>query len=203
VNSVRASRSRSKLPPILFACTATISACTGAHGISNSARADLSCPVPKTRVDTSDWQEFRARNASFTIRLPAGSRDSEEALHPDVTQIWEVGPPQRSWDVTYLRPHDLYNDLNPALPPSGEGITRRSRVQFGPCQETIGARDATVWVGEWVSRGMFAYLPYQVIVHWHLGPDQELFILAQTRTKEDQARALAALRSVRFEPTDP
>ena len=155
------------------------------------------CPVPATRVDVTTWQEIRARNAPFTIRLPSEAKDAF-AEHRHVAQVWQVGPDNRYWDIVYHRPGLPSEAVSPFSEPAGIGVTRHQDIQYGPCTERIGGRDVTVWLGSWLNRGIHSHLRYQVIASWKLESGETLYILGQGNSEEERDRALAALRSVRI-----
>ena len=138
------------------------------------------CPVPATTVDMTEWQEIRARNAPFTIRLPSGTKEAF-AEHRHTAQVWQIGPDGRHWDIVYLRPGTPSEANSPFAEPTGLGVTRHQDIQYGPCTERIGERDLTLWLGSWLNRGMHSHLRYQVIGSWKPDSGQTLYILGQAR----------------------
>jgi hypothetical protein len=157
------------------------------------------CPVPSVSVDTSGWTQFRARNAPFDIRLPSNSKDMS-VEYPKVDQTWAADSAGDPWFIVYVRPNDLPAELDPSGEPRGAGVTRSPVIQYGPCSEPIGGREATVWVGEWVTRGIHSSFPHQALVTWELASGRKLYVLGQARSPAARDRALAALRTIRVVP---
>lgn len=181
---------------VIFATVLCSCATSQTRGTTLGA-GDRRCPAPSRAVDTTRWARVVARNAPFTIRLPEGAEDGFSE-HAETVQIWRVPSPKGVWDVVYFRPGPV-SDADPAAAPTVLNKLHTQRIDSGPCTETIGGRAATVWVGEWVSRGTHSHLPHQVVVSWELEPGRRLFLLAQTANRDHLSDAIAAVRTVRFD----
>jgi hypothetical protein len=156
------------------------------------------CPVPPSTTDTAGWPTFSARNAPFIIRLPPGAREEQVAEDARSTQTWVSGSVKPSLSVVHVTKTTPPFALDPYDDPAGPGRMRQQHITRGPCREFIGGREATIWMGEWVNRGIFSAFPYQVVVAWDLEPGHKLFVLAQSSEERGHQSALAALRSIRF-----
>ena len=181
---------------ILTFATVLCSCATGRTDGTNLGAATQRCPAPSVYVDTTRWVRVAARNAPFTILLPVGAKDAFSE-HAETVQVWEVPSRAGVWDVVYFRPGPV-SGVDPAGEPAGANQLHTQRVESGPCTEAIGDRAATIWVGEWVTRGIHSHLPHQVVVSWELEPGRRLLLLAQTANRDQLSDAVAAVRTVRF-----
>ena len=124
--------------------------------------------------------------------------DAQTVEDARFAQMWVTDSARPSLHVVHVAKTTPPFALDPYTDPAGPGLIREQRISFGPCREFIGGREATIWMGEWVNRGIYSAFPYQVVGAWDLEPGQKLFVMAQTPDKKGQSMALAALRSVRF-----
>ena len=129
-------------------------------------------------VETANWQVVAARAAPFSMSLPPNA----ERVRGDSLEMWRAGAGTISYSVTPRSTHWL--DSAQAADTSG-----------AICEDTIGGH--RVRIQYHYGREPFGEGHY-LLAFWSLAADQELELIAFSRSPSGRDTLFAVARSVRF-----